>query len=91
MSRFEDDRIAEELAGHAEARVAAEARYLTGGEVLQLRHAIDAATKALRQVNTKGLPFAHRRDAEMAKTALDDARRLVTKAVPSVQQTSEPR
>lgn len=82
MSRAYDsdgDDAAAALDEFRSARIAAEARTLSGGEVLRLRAAVEAAARALRQINTKGLPFAHRRDIEAARSALEDARRIVAK------------
>ena len=77
MSRREDDEIAAALAEHTEREAAAEARHLGGHEVWRLRNAVEQASKALAQINTKGLPFAHRRDVEAARSALADAASLV--------------
>lgn len=86
MSRDEDDRIAAELAAQADARIAAEARMLTGLEVVQLRAAIAACARALAHINTKGLPFAHRRAVETARRDVTDATAIINR--PSGTQPS---
>lgn len=57
--------------------LAREARQLTGEEVVSIRNALEAASLALRQINPKGLPFAHRRDMFRAATAIDAAAHIV--------------
>lgn len=79
MSRREDDEIEAFLSASRDTEVAREARHLSGEQVRLLRDAVAKSTKALRQLNTKGLPFAHRRDVEAARSALEDARRIVAK------------
>lgn len=80
MSWAEHDRIADEMTAHRAAATAAEARTLTGDEVLQLRAALDATLKALRHINTKGLPYARRTEFEQAASALAAAQRLMAKS-----------
>lgn len=79
MSRREDDEIEAFLAASSAAEVARDARHLSGEQVRLLRDAVEKAVKALRQLNPKGLPFAHRRDVEAARSALEEARRHVAK------------
>lgn len=56
---------------------AREARQISGDDVLTLRRALAAASDVLRQINTRGLPFAQRRDIFRATTAIDAAALVV--------------
>lgn len=67
----------------AQRAAQADARPLSGAEVATLRHALDAAQRALSRINERGLVYAHRRDFTEARAAIAAARPLVDKRIVS--------
>lgn len=88
MSRAEDDEIERLLREGRAAESAANARLVSGDDVRILRGAVADAAKALGLIKTKALPFAHRRNIETARAALEDARVRLTRI--AAQQDAGP-
>lgn len=74
------DGCAEALAEHAAARTRADARSLSGSHVQSIRRALEVADSALARINPKGLPYAIRKDVELARWWISQAKPLVAPA-----------
>lgn len=68
--RDDTDAAASFYAGVIDMRLGVEPRALSGADVARVRTALEAAARALRHINTRGLVSAHRRDVEAARSAL---------------------
>lgn len=88
MSRAEDDEIERLLREANRGAIDADARHVSGDDIRVLREALASAATAMSRINAKGLPFAHRRDFEQARAAIEDARRRLAR--PLAQQDAGP-
>lgn len=89
MSWAEDDEIERTMAAQREAERDREARTLPGTEVKMLREALRAALKSLAHVNTKGMPYARRLEAETARRLIEAAQPIVAWRAPRATAPSE--
>jgi hypothetical protein len=83
---------ADALAEAHDAETAAEARSLTGQQVVDIRQALAVAATVMARINAKGMPHAHRQELQTALWWVRNAQGAVAKraAAPDHPDTARP-